>query len=535
MSLLYYISFALLLIVVFIILKIFKTGPIQLLIVPSIMIVGVIWILSLFTNIYSLISRKYKKIILLPILQQIDGFDNYNFKSRDYRTQMLSHESSDKNEDVMVFRRSNFTLYCEEFLSKVPLTKNSNKYVILLKFQLDKPLGYQLLFSNDYNLDAAGYYSIELSRFNPYYSLFNNACVDESTHIALSNLYKSLIEIFDSNIRLLVDNDVICLYYYSKSNNFEIKVTDSDYEAKLKSDFKLLNQIMDAADLIDSFTKDKYSLIVPKPSTDMMIEDVLTSDIKEITSKSSRFIRIMVVVIVILLIIFSYLLLFKIAVWMEDGGPMNIWWMGGLFVLLSIPLYTSRLLNFFIPKKIFKTIGERFNRTFVKFRRRRQKKYKNTKIFKFFKSDYFKANSAVCKFDNYNLYLFNDECFTGTLMEFEFNTRILEDVALIANNSEMKIVLGATNTVIDNRIKDCILAVLDYLHSFNPSLSLNVVLQRKLVQIYVPTSGYVDLRMGLFENPDYELTAQNAVQISRMIRAADKFVDTYNNLNIATR
>ncbi|MBO4371611.1 MAG: hypothetical protein J5826_01640 [Bacteroidales bacterium] len=471
----------------------------------------------------------------MPILQQIDGFDNYNFKSRDYRTQMLSHESSDKNEDVMVFRRSNFTLYCEEFLSKVPLTKNSNKYVVLLKFQLDKPLGYQLLFSNDYNLDAAGYYSIELSKFNPYYSLFNNACVDESTHIALSNLYKSLIEIFDSNIRLLVDNDVICLYYYSKSNNFEIKVTDSDYEAKLKSDFKLLNQIMDAADLIDSFTKDKYSLIVPKPSTDMMIEDVLTSDIKEITSKSSRFIRIMVVVIVILLIIFSYLLLFKIAVWMEDGGPMNIWWMGGLFVLLSIPLYTSRLLNFFIPKKIFKTIGERFNRTFVKFRRRRQKKNKNTKIFKFFKSDYFKANSAVCKFDNYNLYLFNDECFTGTLMEFEFNTRILEDVALIVNNSEMKIVLGATNTVIDNRIKDCILAVLDYLHSFNPSLSLNVVLQRNLVQIYVPSSGYVDLRMGLFEKPDYELTAQNAVQISRMIRAADKFVDSYNNLNIATR
>lgn len=148
MSLLYYISFVLLLIVVFIILKIFKTGPIQLLIGVSIMIVGVIWVLSLFTNIYSLISRKYKKIILLPILQQIDGFDNYNFKSRDYRTQ--------------------------------------------IKFQLDKPLGYQLLFSNDYNLDAAGYYSIELSRFNPYYSLFNNACVDESTHIALSNLYKSL-------------------------------------------------------------------------------------------------------------------------------------------------------------------------------------------------------------------------------------------------------------------------------------------------------------------------------------------------------
>ena len=132
MSLLYYISFVLLLIVVFIILKIFKTGPIQLLIGASIMIVGVIWVLSLFTNIYSLISRKYKKNILLPILQQIDGFDNYNFKSRDYRTQMLSHELSDKNEDVMVFRRSNFTLYCEEFLSKVPLTKNSNKYVILL-------------------------------------------------------------------------------------------------------------------------------------------------------------------------------------------------------------------------------------------------------------------------------------------------------------------------------------------------------------------------------------------------------------------
>ena len=113
-------------------------------------------------------------------------------------------------------------------------------------------------------------------------------------------------------------------------------------------------------------------------------------------------------------------------------------------------------------------------------------------------------------------------------MEFKYNTKLSEVVQLVVRNREMKIVECSDNTVIDPEMKNCIMAVADYLSVFNPYLTLNVVLRPDIIQIYVPSIGYIDLSMDLFEAPDYELTAQNAVQISRMIRAADKFVDTYN-------
>ncbi len=125
--------------------------------------------------------------------------------------------------------------------------------------------------------------------------------------------------------------------------------------------------------------------------------------------------------------------------------------------------------------------------------------------------------------------MFSDDCFSGTLLEFEYYTKNWNDVEMIVTNSGIQNVGGATYIVIDDKMNKCIMSVMEYLRYFNPSLTLHVVKNRSLVQIYVPSSGYIDLSMGLFEAPDYELTARNAIQISRMIRAAGRFVDTYSS------
>ena len=84
-SLYYYGSYVLLLIIVFFIMMILRPHhSIKFLIGVSIIIVLVIGYLSTFTNIYKIYSRFYKKTILLPILQKIDGFVNYYFNHTSY-------------------------------------------------------------------------------------------------------------------------------------------------------------------------------------------------------------------------------------------------------------------------------------------------------------------------------------------------------------------------------------------------------------------------------------------------------------------
>lgn len=479
-------------------------------------------------------SRMYKKEVLLPILQKIDGFKKYYFKSRDFRVKMLSHNLSDKNEDVMVFNRSNCVMYCSEFYSKISFSKKETyDTLLLLKFKMEKPLGFQLLFSDDGKLDNEGYYLVKSSSKCKCYSLFKNLSIDETQFKAFYNLFVSLKENFGYYLRLMIDNDVICIYVYTRENHFDLKVSVSDsvYEDRLISDIRLLKRIFDASDLIESFAEKDSSLLLPIPLEDRLIADMLIPEIKIITKRNSRFARVVIISLVIIVFVVSFVLALVLVVFAEKGDPIILWWSCMLSLFAIIGKLMTRLFNRLLPKKIFTSICNRFNKTVKSFKvkRRRNKKSKPTNEFQFFNFDYLKENSIMCKFDTYNLYLFSDDCFTGTLLEFEYYTKNWKDVEMIVTNSGIQNVGGATYIVIDDKIKKCIMSVMEFLRDFNPSLTLHVVEHRSLVQIYVPSSGYIDLSMDLFEAPDYELTAQNAVQISRMIRAADRFVETYRS------
>ena len=475
-------------------------------------------------------SRLYKKVVLITILQKIDGFKKYYFKSRDFRVRMLSLNLSDKNEDVMVFIRSNCVMYCSEFYSN---EKEQNNTLLLLKFKMEKPWGFQLLFTDDGGLDNSGYHLVKSSAKCKCYSLFDNLSIDESQFKAFYNLFVSLKENFGYYLRLMIDNDVICVYVFTRDNHFDLKVSDSDsvYEDRLVEDIRLLKRIFDASDLIESFAEKDSSLLLSIPLEDRLIANMLIPDIKVITKRNSRFVRVAVLLLFIIVFVVSFVLSLVLVALSQTGDPITTWFSCMLSLFAILGMLMSRLLNRLLPKKIFTSICNKFNKTVNSFnvKRRKNKKSNNTNEFQFFNFDYLKENSNMCKFDNYNIYMFSDDCFTGTLLEFEYYTRNWKNVEMIVTNSGIHNVGGATYIVIDDKIKKCIMSVMEFLRDFNPSLTLHVVEHRSLVQIYVPSSGYIDLSMDLFEAPDYELTAQNAVQISRMIRAADRFVETYRS------
>ncbi|MBR6178105.1 MAG: hypothetical protein IKQ70_09525 [Bacteroidales bacterium] len=534
-SLYYYGSYVLLLIIVFFIMMILRPHhSIKFLIGVSIIIVLVIGYLSTFTNIYKIYSRFYKKTILLPILQKIDGFVNYYFKSRDYRIQSLSHNSTDNNEDVMVFRRNHFTLFCSEFSTGKEFYPKLYPKYLLMKFVLDKPIGEQVLIALRTLDNSSAYFSNDKYNFGCQhyncFSLFEHVELNDDISNKLKYLLISIFNIWLVDLRLVLDNDVICVYAPLKKDNFELGVTDYDYEERIESDFKILKQILATTDELNSFTDCDLAIDLSIPSEDKKVEDELSSYVKSYTAKISHFARVGVLLSYVIFVIIAFVLMVLLYFYLEEDKLIEIWMTGSFLLSFYLGIFMSRILNRIVVKRIFKTICKCFNRTFThfKFRKRRNKKDKDTKSFRYFDYDYLRQHSIECQFSNYNLYLFGDDNFNGTLMEFKYNTKLSEVVQLVVRNREMKIVECSDNTVIDPEMKNCIMAVADYLSVFNPYLTLNVVLRPDIIQIYVPSSGYIDLSMDLFEAPDYELTAQNAVQISRMIRAADKFVDTYN-------
>ena len=476
--------------------------------------------------------RKYKKLIVLPILKKIEGFVKYVFYSRDYRVQSLSFNSKDKIDDLMVFRRNNYTLYCSEFLSPRQIDRGKKHLNMLqMKFVLDKPWGEQMVLTFQKEPNASAYFSFHLKpvRHQWYYiySLFEIFTFDHERAFKLHKLLLSVIKIWGEYPRIVIDNDVICIYKQLDKNNFELKsedyITDPIICNQLSSDLEMLEKILATADLMDSYTENDTSIILSIPSEEKEVEDDLSSYIKSYTKISFYVTRIMVPLLAILLTVISFYLAVSIGI-----IALYFWLFGVVFLFVALGTFMSRLLNNIVAKRLIKSVCYRFNHSLKRFKYRRRCKREDydKEQFWYFDYQYLRQHSIECQFSSYKLYLFGDDCFNGTLMEFEYNTKA-KGVQLLVHNYEIKIVEDYDGFVLDPALKKCIMAVSDYLRVFNPYLTLNVVLLSTKVQIYVPSSGYIDLTMGLFETPDYELTAQNAVQISRMIRAADKFVETY--------
>lgn len=504
-------------------------------------------VVVLFANVYSSMStmsffhyrktRLYKKYIVLPILKKIDGFVKYIFKSREYRIQSLSFDSKDKIEDLMVFRRNNYTLYCSEFLCPTKIDKNKKHLkMLLMKFVLDKPLGEQMVISFHNEPNASAYFKYQHKHLRKQwyniYSLFEIFTFNNDKSIKLHKQLMSLIKILGENPRIVIDNDVICIYKQLDKDNFELiiddEVKDQIISQSIYSDCDLLEKILATANLMDTYTENDSSIIMSIPPDEKEVEENLSSYIKSYTKNSYYVSRIIIPLLFILLPVIA-LYIAALLVPFIGIAPLFFWLAGVILLFTALRKSMSRLVNNIVAKRLIKKICYRFNHSLYEFKYRRRIKRTDTdkRPFRYFDYDYLRQHSIECHLGNYKLYLFGDDCFNGTLMEFEYNTQVSAVVQLLVHKCEIKIVEGYDNYVIDPALQKCILIVSDYLQVFNPYLTLNIVLRPTLVQIYVPSSGYIDLSMGLFEAPDYELTAQNAVQISRMIRAADKFVETH--------
>ena len=483
---------------------------------------------------FSFSSGLYKNTILFPLLQKIDGFVRYEQKSRDHRVKLLSYMLTDYTEDYMEFRRDNFSWYCSEFSLDVDskkdyiytrYSKSPNKQTaLLIRFELDKPLGEQIFVTNDKTIYTGGYFQTTCSNGLTYYSLCNNYSMDEARQVSVSSIFQFLLLQFNTSVSLVIDNDAVCIYVYLDHNHFE---------CSLQGDLKLLQLVEEIVDLVEKELVTDSDLAAPAKRNLPSHES--DTKILNCVNRVSFLLHVVFVLLTIFLFIMSLVLLAKFH--LSKAGANVI----GMVVGLGVPLvcliifyvnrFSNTLLNRCVGKVMLNKIAKRSGKKIgdVIFKPIHKNLFSSKKLFKFVDFNYLKQFSIVCDFPNYDLYLYDDDCFTGALIKFKHVSNTISDVQLSVGDDGIKVVSGGSQADIEQRLKDSMMALLKYLRTFFPSIRLHVMVMPKFVHVYVPSLGYVDLTRFFVKGIESKLALQNIRTIATMINAADVFVDTYQH------